>query len=850
MRQQNLGYHVEYLVAKIKHYLISTMGRVIEEASSREIYQALSYALREEIMINWTATARNRIQNQARVLFYLSMEYLPGRILGNNITNLQSQEVIQGVFYKLGLDQQQILSYEPDPGLGNGGLGRLASCFLDSLATHNYSVVAYGLRYQYGIFQQQLWEGLQVERPDAWLLYDNPWEQRRDKSSFSVKYCGKVLPQKNLKGEEDLWLADFEEVRALGYDTPIIGYDKEHKYSVATMRLWTTKESPRNFRLQKFNAGQLDQAAENTTLTDVLYPCDHHETGRRIRLKQEFLLVSASLQDIMRNHIANYPDYSNFVDKVRIQINDTHPALVVAELIRLLLKIPQLSWGEAWEITRQCVSYTNHTVLAEALEEWDQSLMQYLLPRQYRIIERLNQELCSQVRGRWPGDEERIRRMSILENGKVIMPNLAIYGSHHVNGVAELHTEILKKTIFKDFYELSPEKFVNVTNGITQRRWLLHCNPRLAEFISKRIGAGWITDFRGIKELAQYASDRDTQEEFLDIKRFNKQRLIDFLEHSNDLRDASGEALRCYWHFNSDSLFDVQIKRIHEYKRQFINAIHLIMLYQELKDNPDSNRVPRTCIFGGKAAAGYENAKRIILLINAIAKKVNNDAELADKLKVVFVENYNVSRAEYIIPAAELSEQLSTAGMEASGTGNMKLAANGALTIGTEDGANVEMREQVGDKWWPFGFGASAEELESLKASQAYRAKNIYGDHPRIQRAVDALVDGTFCTTDYEREAFQGLYNILLDGDTADRFFVLYDLPSYYETQKKVDDLYRDPYRWAEYALHNIAGMGDFSADVSVFNYANKIWGLEPYPVDPQVLKKVRSDYSYELSNI
>lgn len=834
------------LAAKTKHYLITTMGRVSDEANNDEFYRALSYAFREEIMINWLACARTFVKRDVRMLYYLSMEYLPGRILENNITNLSASEMVQMVMQKLNRNFNEIIARESDPGLGNGGLGRLASCFLDSLATQKYPARAYGLRYQYGIFEQQLWDGLQIEAPDCWLINENPWEFRRDLRRVFVRYCGEISPSKNIHGDEIFIIKNFEEVQALPYDFPIIGYSKKGKFSVITLRLWTTKESPRNFQLQRYNAGKLDQAAENTILTDVLYPSDHHETGKRIRLKQEFLLVSSSLQDIIRHYLSTHNNFRFFADKVRIQINDTHPSLVIAELIRMLINDYDIPWKMAVEITQTVTGYTNHTILSEALEQWDQGLMLYLLPRQYKIIERLNYEFCNSVRAKYPNDEDKIRRMSILENGKVRMANLAVIGSHSVNGVAALHSEILKKTIFKDFYELFPEKFRNVTNGVTQRRWLLECNPELSKLISKKIGEDWITNFLKIKDFASYASDLATQEEFLAIKKRNKQRLIEFLDLHNQYRNDKGDMVNPSPLIDANSLFDVQIKRIHEYKRQLLNILHLIMLYQEILENPHHARIKRTAIFAGKAAAGYETAKEIIRLIYCVGRKVNKDPALNDLLKIVYVENYNVSRAEMIIPAAELSEQISTAGTEASGTGNMKLAINGALTIGTNDGANIEMREEITDQWWPFAFGCSAEEIAELKEHNSYSSREIYNINPKIRKAVDTLRDRTFATNEWEHEAFSDLFHKLIEGHyggPADRYFTLKDLQSYYETQKHVEALYLNPYKWAEYAIHNIAGMGKFSSDISVKNYCENIWGLERCDIDEELHARVEHEY-------
>lgn len=842
----DLERQAEMLIAKTKHYLVTGMGRISDEADTDEFYRALCYALREEIMINWLATARTQVKDNVRMLYYLSMEYLPGRILSNNITNLNANDIVRLVLSRMNRNYRDIVKKESDPGLGNGGLGRLASCLLDSLATQHYPAQAYGLRYQYGIFEQQIWDGMQIEAPDCWLLNENPWEFRRDLRKVIVKYCGQTTESTNIHGDAILDLHDFEEVWALPYDIPIIGYSKNNHFSAVTLRLWTTKESPRNFQLQRYNAGRLDEAAENTTLTDVLYPSDHHETGRRVRLKQEFLLVSASVQDIIRHYLSINDNFRSFADKVRIQINDTHPSLVIAELIRTLTKKYDIPWKMALEITMACTGYTNHTILREALEQWDQSLLYYLLPRQYKIIERLNHDFCNSIRTIYPDDEAKIRRLSIIENGKIRMANLAIIGSHKINGVAALHSEILKNKVFKDFYELYPNRFVNVTNGVTQRRWLLHCNPELAKFITKRIGDEWITDFPQIKKLSDFAGDPATQEEFLTIKRKNKMRFIEFINQENKLRNAAGQIVAPGPIIDPNSLFDVQVKRIHEYKRQLLNILHVIILYQEITDNPEHQRIKRTCIFGGKAAAGYETAKEIIRLISCIARRINKDPIVASTLKVVYIENYNVSRAEIIIPAADLSEQISTAGTEASGTGNMKLSMNGALTIGTNDGANIEMRQEVTDDWWPFAFGASADEIEKLKHT-GYVAKEIYDRNPKIRRALDSLRDRSFANNEAEHTAFTDLYHQLTEahyGGPADNYFVLKDLEIYCQTQEKVEELYKKPLKWAEYAIHNIAGMGKFSIDVSVKNYCNEIWGLQPCPADEEILERIRHEYS------
>lgn len=838
----------DVLVQKIKHYLITTFGRVLEEADPDEYYRAFCYALRESIMINWQATAETWLKQNVRTIYYLSMEYLPGRFLTNNIVNLKEQDVVQLVLKKTKRSLDELISHEYDPGLGNGGLGRLASCLLDSLATLQMPTRGYGLRYQYGLFEQQLWDGVQIEKPDLWLMSENPWEFRRDLRKLPVQFCGTLAKASSpSSGNEEIYdVVDPEEVWAIPYDIPILGYSQTSDFSVVTLRLWSTKESPRNFQLQRYNAGRLDQAAENMTLTDVLYPSDVHETGKRVRLKQEFLLASASLSDIFRYYFSRHKDLSEFADKVRIQINDTHPAVLIAELMRMLTKDYGLPWKQAWEITQGCTSYTNHTIMTEALEVWDQNLFRYLLPRQYKIIERINLDFCNIVRAKFPHEEEHVRKVSILENGQVRMANLAIVGSHKVNGVAALHTEILKKQAFKDFYELYPDKFVNVTNGVTHRRWLLNCDPDLAAFISKRIGTGWICDFSQISRLAEFAKDELSQKEFLEVKRRNKQRLLDFLNNEGRPRDASGKQLSAHLNVDTSALFDSQVKRIHEYKRQLLNALHLIVQYHEILENPLAPRIKRLAIFSGKAAASYETAKTIIRLICCIAKKVNNDPVASQYLNVAYIENYFVSRAELIIPATDISEQISTAGMEASGTGNMKFSMNGALTIGTEDGANIEMRQAVTDEWWPFRFGCSSDEIAEMRAKNSYRAWDIYMSNPKLKRAIDSLRDRSLATHDIEHQSLSSLYYTLLEsswGSMPDKYFVLKDFESYYNVQKKVDALYQTPLKWAEYAIHNIAGMGPFSTDRSIQEYSDKIWNLTPCPPGQEFLEKVQKEY-------
>lgn len=839
------------LVTKTRAYLITMLGCTLEEATPNEVYRALAYSVREEIMINWVATERTIHQQNARTLFYLSMEYLPGRISQNNITNLGITDAVKVALQKMNRNVAEIARCETDPGLGNGGLGRLAACLMDSLATHHYPARAYGLRYEYGIFEQQIWNGVQIEAPDAWLLYENPWNFRRDFRKVSVQYSGKGELSKNIHNDPIMNLTNYEEVWAVPFDIPIVGYNQQKDFSVLTLRLWTTRDSPHNFKIQGYNAGHLDIAAENTALTDVLYPNEHTELGKRVRLKQEFLLVSSSLQDILNHYLRHHPNLRSFADKVRIQVNDTHPSLVVAELMRILTSEHDLSWKTALEITQTCISYTNHTILSEALEQWECNLLSNLLPRQYQIIEKLNQDFCNSIRAKYPNDEDRVRRMSIIQDGKVRMANLAIVGSHCVNGVAQLHTEILKSTLFKDFNEFYPTKFINVTNGVTQRRWLLESNPDLAQFITSRIGDKWITDFPTIRDLAKFASDPDSQDEFMAIKRKNKIRCIEFLTRENQIRDDSGSLISCIPLLEPDSLFDVQVKRIHEYKRQLMNLLHIIMLYQEMLENPEHQRVKRTCIIGGKAAPGYETAKEIIRLIWCVARKVNRDPKINNMLKIIFLENYNVSRAEIVIPATDLSEQISTAGMEASGTGNMKMSINGALTIGTRDGANIEMELAIGRDFWPFAFGCSAEEIAKMKNDHSYNPREIYENNPKIKKALDALRDCSFAENDEEKQVFMDIFHKLVEthyGGDPDRYFTLKDLQSYYETQLKAEDLYRDPRKWAFYAIHNIAGMGQFSIDISMKNYATKVWNLQPCPLDKEILDRVRYEFRTHTS--
>jgi glycogen phosphorylase len=847
LNYNELQEQTESLTRKIKHYLMTTSGTLLEEANDVEFYRAFASALREEVMINWSATHYTRIAKKPRTLYYLSMEYMLGRVITNNITNLKALDLVNLTMKKTGRSLESITSIEQDPGLGNGGLGRLAACFLDSLATLKYPSQGYGLRYQYGIFEQSLEEGRQIERPELWLLHAFPWEFRKDAAMAEIKFGGNLVNKLNLHGDNVTDVINEERIRAIPYDIPIVGFSFDNNFSVATLRLWSTKESPRNFQLQSFNSGHLDQAAENIALTDILYPNDNNETGKRIRLKQEFLLVAASLQDIVKEYKEHNENFDDFCDKVRIQINDTHPALAVVELYRLLNKQKGISPETAWEMTKTTISYTNHTVLREALEEWEQHRIQSLLPRQYEILEQLNLMLCNQVRKHYPDNEEKVRRMSILEDGKVKMAHLAIFGSHKVNGVAALHSKIIKEQLFKDFHDMDPDKFTNVTNGITQRRWLLHCNPQLAKVITEKIGDEWITNFSKISEFAQFSEDPATQNQLLEIKQENKQNLISFLKekYQSKLFKSKEDQFATIPFLSTSQIFSSHIKRFHEYKRQLLTILNALMIYNDFLENPQS-RQPRAIIFAGKAAPGYEMAKNIIQLVYCVAKKINNDRATQGKLNVVFVENYNVSAAEKIIPASDLSIQVSTAGMEASGTGNMKLAINGALTIGTEDGANIEMHEEVGDNWWPFSFGCKAEEIQEMKSNGLYNPWDIYHENSKIKKAIDTIGNGSLSDNAYQQQALNAIYHSLLEshhGNPPDQYFVLKDLQSYYETDKKVEELYQDTSLWSQYCIHNIAKMGKFSSDRSIHDYANNIWGINPLSLDDCTLNKIREEF-------
>lgn len=843
---------VTVLIKRTNHILLTHLGKTLETAKDVDVHYAIVYSLREEIMLYWLATQQSIESQDSRRLYYFSMEYLPGKFFSNNLSNLNAIDVVCQAIQKMQRDPYKIFNMETDPSLGNGGLGRLASCILDSLATQQLPAQGYGLRYQYGIFRQEVRNLEQTEQADCWLNHLNPWEFRRDTESVNIDYSGKLESQFLSNGEECFCIQDCEKVRTIPYDYPIIGFSSHTSpIPIITLRLWSTKESPLNFQIQPYQAGQIGDAAENTTLTDLLYPDDQNETGKRIRLKQEFLLCSASLKDIIRNYLKKHENLANFAHKTRIQINDTHPALAIAEMMRLLKHEQGICWETSWEMTQEIFSYTNHTILPEALEEWDSTQIETLLPIQYKIIERINHDFLAHVRKKYPDDEQKVRRMSIIQNRRVRMANLSIIGSHKVNGVAKIHSQIIKDSLFADFAQLTPEKFVNVTNGVTHRRWLHNMNPELSNLISETIGPEWIQDFSQIQKLAEFTDNEHLQDRFLEIKHQHKNHLMLYLKDNLVERDKFGTAKAHSILLSPSFLFDVQIKRFHEYKRQLLNLIHSLMIYHQLKE--DSNcRIPRAILFSGKAASGYHIAKNIILLANALSQKFQNDPIISNKLTLLFIENYNVSLAEKIIPAADLSQQISTAGKEASGTGNMKLSMNGALTIGTDDGANIEMRESVGDQWWPFKFGASKQEIEQLRSSNSYDPSSIYSSNDLIQKAINSLNDREFFShlSDSQFTKIQSLFYYLLhQSGHHDNYFVLHDLESYYTTQLKVEELYKTPRQWAEFALRNIAGMHPFSIDRSVNNYNERIWNLKPTSPSLEEIQELKQQYSASKEN-
>ena len=801
-------------------------GKTLEEAHEFELYNAVSKVALDYAMEKWYNTKKTYAKKQVKQMYYFSAEFLMGRFMGNNLINLQINDVIRETLNELGVDINKIEDCEMDAGLGNGGLGRLAACFLDSLATLALPGHGYGLRYKYGMFEQKIENGFQVEYPDDWTKYGDPWSIKRMDRVFEVKFGGQIEVHRDEFGKEYFKRVNTETVHAVAYDVPVIGYGND---TVNTLRLWEAR-SPEGFDLKLFNDQTYLQASAKAVqaedISRVLYPNDTEKDGKLLRLKQQFFFTSASLQDIIRRYKSVFGnDFSKFAEKVAIQLNDTHPVVAIPELMRIFLDKEKLGWDEAWNICKNVFAYTNHTILSEALEKWDISLFQPLLPRIYQIIEEINRRFVAELQEKYPGDWERINKMSIIGNGQVRMAWLAIVGSHKVNGVAELHTEILKNTELKEWNELYPEKFLNKTNGITQRRWLLKANPELAALITELIGDKWITDLYELKKLEQYLDDDNILNRISGIKLHNKERLAKYI------KDTTGVEV------NPHSIFDIQVKRLHEYKRQLLNVLHIMDLYNRLKENPYLDVEPRTFIFGAKSAAGYRRAKGIIKLINAVAEKVNNDSEINGKIKVVFLENYRVSLAEKIFPSADVSEQISTASKEASGTGNMKFMLNGALTLGTMDGANVEIVEEVGMEN-AFIFGLSAQEVESYQERGGYNPFDEYNNVEGLKKVIDQLGDGTY--DDNHTGIFKELQNSLLygvDGSRPDVYFLLKDFASYREAQDRLQKQFKDKREWTRKALKNIANAGKFSSDRTIAEYAKEIWNIEPVEVEDYIVE-------------
>ena len=796
-------------------YNVKTLFRKdISEATKQQIFQAVSYAVKDSIMDAWIATQKAYEEQDPKTVYYMSMEFLMGRALGNNLINLTYYDEVKEVLEELGCDINVIEDEEPDAALGNGGLGRLAACFLDSLATLGYSAYGCGIRYRYGMFKQKIVDGYQVEVPDQWLKNGNPFELRRPEYAKEVKFGG-YIETSYVNGNYHFEHKNYQSVLAVPVDMPIVGYGNN---IVNTLRVWDA-EAIANFQLDAFNKGEYQRAVEQENLArnivEVLYPNDNHMAGKELRLKQQYFFISASVQEAVEKYLKKHDDLRKFHEKVTFQLNDTHPTVAVAELMRILMDENGLSWDEAWDVTTKTCAYTNHTIMAEALEKWPIELFSRLLPRVYQIVEEINRRFCKEIEARYPGNHDKVRKMAIIQDGQVKMAHLAIAAGYSVNGVAALHTEILKNQELKDFYEMMPEKFNNKTNGITQRRFLLHGNPLLAKWVTDHIGDEWITDLSQMKKLAIYADDEKAQQEFMNIKYQNKVRLAKYIKEHNGID------------VDPRSIFDVQVKRLHEYKRQLLNILHVMYLYNEIKDHPERDFYPRTFIFGAKAAAGYDRAKMTIKLINSVADVINNDRSINGKLKVVFIEDYRVSNAEWIFAASDVSEQISTASKEASGTGNMKFMLNGALTIGTMDGANVEIVEEVGAEN-AFIFGLSSDEVIAMEKAGGYDANYIFNTDQDIRRVLMQLINGQYAPNDPER--FRGLYNALLvDGgyNRPDPYFILKDFRSYAEAHKRVEAAYRDEKGWARSAILNTACSGKFTSDRTIQQYVDEIWKLD-----------------------
>ncbi len=803
------------VVENVKHLYRKTM----DEASEQEIFQAVSYVVKDVIIDQWLATQQEFDKADPKIVYYMSMEFLMGRALGNNLINLTVYNEVKEALEEMGINLNAIEDQEPDPALGNGGLGRLAACFMESLATLGYPAYGCGIRYHYGMFRQKIENGYQVEEPDNWLQNGYPFELKRPEYNFEVKFGGYVRAEAQPDGRTRFVQEGYQSVKAIPYDMPIVGYNNN---VVNTLMIWDA-EPMECFELDSFDKGDYHRAIEQQNLAknlvEVLYPNDNHIAGKELRLKQQYFFVSASLQRAIARFKKNHPDIHMLPEKAVFQMNDTHPTVAVAELMRILLDEEGLEWDDAWNITTKCCAYTNHTIMAEALEKWPIEIFSRLLPRIYQIVEEINRRFVLEIQQKYPGDNHKVEKMAIVYDGQVKMAHLAICAGYSVNGVAALHTEILKKQELKDFYEMFPEKFNNKTNGITQRRFLMHGDPLLADWVTKYVGKDWITDLSRIKRLEFYADDEKVQQEFLNIKYQNKLRLASYIEEHNGIE------------VNPRSIFDVQVKRLHEYKRQLLNILHVMYLYNELKEHPDMEFIPRTFIFGAKAAAGYRNAKLTIKLINSVADVINNDKSINGKIKVVFIEDYKVSNAEIIFAAADVSEQISTASKEASGTGNMKFMLNGALTIGTMDGANVEMAEEVG-KENMFIFGMSSDEVIAHEQKRDYDPMQIFNNDQDVRKVLMQLINGFYSPND--PELFRDLYNSLLNTQCtqyADTYFILADFRSYVEAQKKINAAYADEKEWARKAILNIAASGKFSSDRTIQEYVDDIWHLNKITV-------------------
>lgn len=806
-------------VSNVKDNLKNLYRKTLDEADQQEIFQAVSATVKDEIMDRWLATQQTFEKEDPKTVYYMSMEFLMGRALGNNLINLCAYKEVKEALEELGLDLSVIEDQEPDPALGNGGLGRLAACFMDSLATLGYAAYGCGIRYRYGMFKQKISDGFQVEVPDNWLKDGYPFELRRPEYCYEVRFGGNVRPEYGEDGSMKFVHENYQSVLAIPYDMPIVGYDNN---VVDTLITWDA-QAKEVFELDSFDKGNYEQAVaqENLArnLVEVLYPNDNHVAGKELRLKQQYFFVSASIQRALARFKKHHDDIHDLPKKVVFQMNDTHPTVAVAELMRILVDEEGLGWDDAWDITTHCVAYTNHTIMSEALEKWPIEIFQRLLPRVYQIVDEINRRFLIEIENRYPGNEYKKQKMAILWDGQVKMAHLAIAAGFSVNGVAKLHTEILMNQELKDFYDMYPQKFNNKTNGITQRRFLAHANPLLADWVTKHVGKGWITDLSQVAKLAAYAEDPKEQQEFMEIKRKNKIRLAKYIKEHNGIE------------VNPDSIFDVQVKRLHEYKRQLLNILHVMYLYNQLKSNPNMDFYPRTFIFGAKAAAGYRNAKLTIKLINNVAEVINHDPDIQGRIKVVFIEDYRVSNAEWIFAAADVSEQISTASKEASGTGNMKFMLNGALTLGTMDGANVEMYDEVGADNI-FIFGMSAEEVIAHEQHKDYNPMEIYNNDPDIHKVLNQLIDGTFSAND--KELFRDLYNSLLSnqgGQIADRYFILADFRSYANEQQKINSYYRNRKAWAKSAILNVAHVGKFSSDRTIQEYVDDIWHLDKITV-------------------